>query len=84
MVAQPVIIFLLLMYPAVDLDHQAYLITIEIRYESVDDLLTAKVKSIQLILADHIPEAFLGEGHLPAECLGEKQFLVVDLLAFNE
>jgi hypothetical protein len=67
LIPQLVIVLLGLVYPAVDLDDQAYLITVKIGNESMDHLLPAEVQPIELILPDHVPEAFLGVCHVPAK-----------------
>jgi hypothetical protein len=54
------------MYCPIQLHHEARRVAVEVDDEAVDDLLAAEVEAIQLVRAEPVPEAPLGERHIAA------------------
>src|SRR5690349_4293382 len=68
----------------VDLDNQRRGVAIEVRDESVDDLLSAKVEPTELIAPQASPENSLRRGHPTAKLLREFDFNLIDVLADDD
>jgi len=76
-----VIVLLHFMDSAIYLNNKAYLIAEEISDESIQYLLSAEMKTHDIIVSYHLPEYLFRRGHLLSEAPCLRQFIAFNLLS---
>jgi hypothetical protein len=68
---------------AVHLDHEASGMTVEVCDEPKQNLLPAKVKPVELIAAQPLPQNFLGRPHLASKLFRTRHLALFNALAHD-
>lgn len=79
-----VVVYLLFVNPAIHFDNKRSRVAVEVHDEAVNDLLAAKLKPVQSVVPQVLPERSFFRSHVPTQFFGAQPLPLGNLLSCDD